>query len=69
MLKNWRILVLPVLLLLALPAISMAQVVGINVSVNLAPPELPVYEQPPTPAVGYVWAPGFWAWGTTRQGM
>ena len=27
------------------------------------PPELPVYEQPPIPAPGYVWAPGYWGIG------
>src|SRR5580658_7936939 len=59
MFKNWRISVLPALLLLTLPVMSMAQV-GINISVNLAPPELPVYEQPPIPAVGYLWTPGYW---------
>jgi hypothetical protein len=66
MLKNWRISLLPALLLLVLPVMSMAQV-GINISVNLAPPELPVYEQPPIPAVGYLWAPGYWAWGDDER--
>jgi hypothetical protein len=28
-----------------------------------APPPLPVYDQPPAPAEGYVWAPGIWRWG------
>jgi hypothetical protein len=28
-----------------------------------APPALPDYEQPPAPADGYIWTPGFWAWG------
>ena len=28
------------------------------------PPPLPVYEQPPIPAPGYVWTPGYWAWNT-----
>jgi len=36
--------------------------VTIGVSINIAPPELPVYEQPPIPAPGYLWAPGYWAW-------
>jgi hypothetical protein len=26
------------------------------------PPPLPVYEQPPIPASGYIWTPGYWAW-------
>ncbi len=67
MLKNWRVSVLPTLLLLVLPVISMAQV-GISISVNLAPPELPVYEQPAIPAVGYLWTPGYWAWSGDFQG-
>ena len=37
--------------------------IGIGVSINVAPPELPVYEQPPMPDVGYMWSPGYWAWG------
>ncbi len=28
------------------------------------PPPLPVYEQPPIPAPGYIWTPGYWAWNT-----
>ena len=67
MLRNWRRSVLPALLLLVLPVISMAQV-GINISVDLAPPELPVYEQPPLPGEGYLWTPGFWAWSDDQQG-
>ena len=66
MLNNWRRSVLPALVLL-LPAISMAQV-GINVSINSAPPELPVYEQPAIPAEGYLWTPGYWGWGGNEQG-
>ena len=29
------------------------------------PPALPEYQQPPNPGDGYVWTPGYWAWGTT----
>jgi hypothetical protein len=46
---------------LALPVASDAQVICTgNAS---PPPELPVYEQPPIPAPGYVWAPGYWGIG------
>jgi hypothetical protein len=31
-------------------------------SVAVAPPELPIYEQPSPPEEDLVWAPGFWAW-------
>ena len=44
---------------LALPFASFAQV---NISVGIAPPALPVYEQPACPAAGYIWTPGYWAW-------
>jgi hypothetical protein len=30
--------------------------------VTIAPPPLPVYEQPLCPADGYLWTPGYWAW-------
>jgi hypothetical protein len=33
------------------------------VSITIAPPVLPVYEQPPIPDPGYMWTPGYWAWG------
>jgi hypothetical protein len=45
---------------LALPfASSFAQV---GISVNWAPPPLPVYEQPLCPVAGYIWTPGYWGW-------
>jgi hypothetical protein len=37
--------------------------VGIGVSITLAPPALPVYAQPEVPGPGYLWTPGYWAWG------
>jgi hypothetical protein len=36
---------------------------GVFISVGFAPPALPVYEQPPLPAPGYHWTPGYWAYG------
>lgn len=33
-----------------------------SVSVDIAPPPLPVYVQPPIPGDGYMWTPGYWAW-------
>ena len=33
------------------------------VTVNVGPPELPVYEQPVIPEPGYLWSPGYWAYG------
>ena len=43
----------------SLPISSFAQ---ISASISIAPPELPVYEQPMCPGDGYVWTPGYWAW-------
>jgi len=51
----------PALVLAALPAVSPAGVF-VGVSVDIAPPPLPVYEQPPCPEAGYIWTPGYWAW-------
>ncbi|HET9388563.1 MAG TPA: hypothetical protein VFO44_02850, partial [Steroidobacteraceae bacterium] len=50
---------------LALGALPLASfgAVAVGVSITLAPPVLPVYEQPPCPAVGYLWTPGYWAYG------
>jgi hypothetical protein len=37
--------------------------IAVGISITVAPPALPVYDQPPLPAVGYIWTPGYWAWG------
>ena len=50
------------LVLLCMSAASFAQV-GVGVVVNFAPPPLPVYEQPLCPGEGYIWTPGYWAYG------
>ncbi len=34
----------------------------VALSVNIAPPPLPLYAQPPIPGDGYIWTPGYWAW-------
>jgi hypothetical protein len=34
------------------------------VSATIAPPPLPVYDQPPCPQPDLLWTPGYWAWGT-----
>ena len=47
---------------ISLPSLSFAQVV-VGVSITVAPPVLPVYVQPPIPAPGYIWTPGYWAYG------
>lgn len=50
------------LVLLAISAASSAQI-SFGVSIRIAPPELPVYEQPVAPDDGYIWTPGYWAYG------
>jgi hypothetical protein len=49
-----------VLALLVLPAASSA---AVYVSVDIAPPPIPLYEQPLVPGPGYIWVPGYWAYG------
>src|SRR5271168_710217 len=53
-------LLLLTLLILTIPAALYAQ---FGVSITIAPPALPVYEQPMVPAAGYLWTPGYWAYG------
>jgi WXXGXW repeat (2 copies) len=55
--SRWMLLAL---LLSLVPASSFA---GVLISVGVAPPVLPVYEQPPCPQPGWMWTPGYWAYG------
>ena len=34
-------------------------------SITIAPPPLPVYDQPLCPGPGYLWTPGYWAYATS----
>lgn len=46
---------------LLISTVSGAQVgVSVNFSIHTSPPALPVYAQPPCPADGYLWTPGYW---------
>jgi len=36
----------------------------IGISIGIAPPPIPIYEQPYPPAEGYIWTPGYWAYDT-----
>jgi hypothetical protein len=51
-----------VALLLGMPAASQAQI-AVGISVRIGPPVLPEYVQPVCPAPGYIWTPGYWAYG------
>jgi hypothetical protein len=46
--------------LVSLPTQALADV---SVSVDIGPPALPVYPQPVIPGPGYIWTPGYWAYG------
>ncbi len=37
--------------------------VAVGVSVNIGPPPLPYYPQPFCPGPGFIWTPGYWAYG------
>lgn len=50
-------------LILALAAVSGLAYSQVAISISIAPPELPVYDQPPCPAPNLIWTPGYWAWG------
>jgi hypothetical protein len=52
-----------VLLTILAVASSVVLNAQVRVAIRLAPPELPVYEQPLCPEDGYMWTPGYWAWG------
>ena len=44
---------------LAAPTATRAEIIF---SIGIAPPPLPVYEQPVCPSEGYIWTPGYWAY-------
>jgi len=48
--------------MLVMSAASFAQV-RVGVAITIAPPELPLYDQPICPGDGYIWTPGYWAYG------
>jgi hypothetical protein len=48
------------------PAFAGGVGVSVNIGVPVAPPAV-IYEPVPAPpAVGYVWAPGYWGWQSDR---
>jgi len=57
---SWIHLTILAAVVLAASAASPAQVL---VSVTVAPPALPAYEQPLCPKEGYIWTAGYWAHG------
>jgi len=59
LIRSMRLLLLAALISIV-PASSFA---GVFISINIAPPVMPVYEQPPCPEDGFMWTPGYWAYG------
>lgn len=57
------ILLLLTFALLLFPSPAPAAQIGVGVSIIIAPPILPVYAQPICPGDGYIWTPGYWAYG------
>ena len=47
---------------LAFMASSASAQIAVGISVRVAPPEIPVYVQPPCPTDGYLWTPGYWSY-------
>jgi WXXGXW repeat (2 copies) len=50
------------LAVLAVSISSHAQI-AVGVAIHVGPPALPAYTQPIGPGPGYVWTPGYWAYG------
>lgn len=47
---------------LSLVAMATAAPAQTVVSVQVAPPPMPYFQQPPIPAPNAIWTPGYWAW-------
>jgi hypothetical protein len=53
----------PIACLLLATAGSFPLSAQISLQITVGPPPIPVYEQPDLPQDGYLWTPGYWAWG------
>ena len=56
--------VVGVLLATAVMAVSRTSSAQAQISITLAPPDLPVHEQPAIPQDGFLWTPGYWEYGS-----
>jgi len=67
--RKFKMLTIRLMLLaVGMLAMSGAALAQFGVSVSFGPPELPVYEQPICPGDGYLWTPGYWAYGDASDG-
>jgi len=55
------------IILIAGPKIYAQVSIDVSIQSNVAPPEIPEYDQPPCPDDGYLWQPGYWAWDPDAQ--
>ena len=60
--SNIRLICCSLLFALGILAVSPAPA-QFAAAITIAPPALPVYEQPICPGPAHLWAPGYWAWG------
>jgi hypothetical protein len=60
--RKFQNLLLLLLFVCLTPMASFAQV-AVGVSIRVGPPAIPVYQQPLCPTDGYLWTPGYWAYG------
>ena len=58
--RKYTLLAAAAIAFCATPVTSLA---AIGISITVGPPALPVYTQPPCPTEGYIWTPGYWAYG------
>ena len=49
-------------MLIAIPATTSTASAQVVLSVTVAPPALPIYEQPACPGDGFIWTPGYWSY-------
>jgi len=58
-----RILGLSIIVIAIMMSAPVSSPAAIIFSIGIAPPPLPVYVQPACPGDGYIWTPGYWAYG------
>jgi WXXGXW repeat (2 copies) len=61
-LRNLMLLLVLCAVPFAMPTRSYGQI-GVGIAIHIGPPALPVYTQPPCPQDGFLWTPGYWAYG------
>jgi WXXGXW repeat (2 copies) len=59
---KWICLLALILGVVAMPSALQAQI-SVGIGIHIGPPALPIYAQPICPGVGYMWTPGYWAYG------